>query len=530
MTNLSIKAKLMSLTAFALLTIVFLSIMSLYSMNIVTKESTEVADWWLEGIQECNEILNGTVKYRTAILMYINKPDSSLKNEMDKNVAFVKDTFTAYAKPEDPSLPPMADLDPEDRALFTECVNLFDTIQGYGDNAIKLADSGKSDDAYQMYTQGDSGQSYNKFIDAVLAMSKYNYNNSIKISMDTKKNESSTVTMSLVIALITIIGMVVIASLIIRSITAPVKSLISFSDRISQGDLSDTSRIAAKAELGKLSDNFANLADNLNGIVSEILQVAETVSTSAHEVTSTNGIISESSSAQADSIKEISVSLSEISEKIHENSSNATSCSSYTDNAISDAEDGSAKMDSMVIAMHEISEASKNIASIISTIDEIAFQTNILALNAAVEAAHAGNAGKGFTVVADEVRRLAVRSSTAAEDSTRLIADTIEKVNKGAEIAKSTSDALGRIVNDVMQVSGLIGVVESSTVEEAKLIRQISGAVDHVTQAVQHNASTTQETVELSQKLQEGADDLLGLTRRFKLKNKANMANKAIEA
>jgi methyl-accepting chemotaxis protein len=151
-------------------------------------------------------------------------------------------------------------------------------------------------------------------------------------------------------------------------------------------------------------------------------------------------------------------------------------------------------MQTMSAAMEAIKVSSDDIAKIIKTIDEIAFQTNILALNAAVEAARAGEAGMGFAVVADEVRTLAQRCAQAAKETAGKIEGAIARTGQGVEISGKVEAVLNDIVTKVRQVDELVTEVAGASREQTDGITQINSAVGQMDKVTQSNAASAEET------------------------------------
>jgi methyl-accepting chemotaxis protein len=162
-------------------------------------------------------------------------------------------------------------------------------------------------------------------------------------------------------------------------------------------------------------------------------------------------------------------------------------------------------MQAMSAAMHDIKNSSDDIAKIIRTIDEIAFQTNILALNAAVEAARAGDAGMGFAVVAEEVRSLAQRSAQAARETAVKIEGAIGNTARGVDISAKVSQALNEIVEKARQVDELAAEVASASQEQAHGITQINSAVGQMDKVTQGNAASAEESSAAAEELNQQA-------------------------
>jgi methyl-accepting chemotaxis protein len=143
--------------------------------------------------------------------------------------------------------------------------------------------------------------------------------------------------------------------------------------------------------------------------------------------------------------------------------------------------------------MSEINAASAKISDIISTIDEIAFQTNLLAVNAAVEAARAGDEGRGFAVVASEVRSLAQRSAVAAKEIKVLIQDSLRKVDAGSGLVNRSGETLQGIVGSVKRVTDIVGEIAAASGEQSTGIEQVNTAMTQMDQVTQANSALTEE-------------------------------------
>ena len=158
-------------------------------------------------------------------------------------------------------------------------------------------------------------------------------------------------------------------------------------------------------------------------------------------------------------------------------------------------------LDPMKSAMAAIKDSSANIAKIVKSIDEIAFQTNILALNAAVEAARAGEAGAGFAVVAEEVRSLAQRSAQAARETAERIEDSVSKSEHGARISVTVSDSFGEIVAKARRVDELIGEIATANHEQTQGVAQVNDTVSQIDKITQSNAAAAEQSAAAAEEL-----------------------------
>ena len=235
---------------------------------------------------------------------------------------------------------------------------------------------------------------------------------------------------------------------------------------------------------------------------------AEQTASAAGQVSSASQSLAEGASEQAASLEETSSSLEEMSSMTRRNAETAGKVKALGSEARKAGDVGVKDMAALMGAMDAIKASSGDIAKIIRTIDEIAFQTNILALNAAVEAARAGEAGAGFAVVADEVRNLAQRCAQAAKETAGKIEDAVQKSARGADISAKVAKSLEEIVAKARQVDQLSGEVAVASQEQSQGIAQLNTAVTQMDKVTQTNAATAEESAAVAQELTAQAEAL----------------------
>ena len=245
------------------------------------------------------------------------------------------------------------------------------------------------------------------------------------------------------------------------------------------------------------------------GLVAAELDISSAqVKEGAAQVTGTSQSLAEGASQQAASLEETSASLQEMSSMTQRNAETAGKVKALGSEARKAGDLGVQDMKALMGAMDAIKTSSTDIAKIIKTIDEIAFQTNILALNAAVEAARAGEAGAGFAVVADEVRNLARRCAQAAKETASKIEDAVQKSAVGAEISAKVAESLEEIVGKARQVDELAGEVATASQEQSQGIAQVNTAVTQMDKVTQSNAATAEESAAAAKELTAQAESV----------------------
>jgi hemerythrin-like metal-binding protein len=261
------------------------------------------------------------------------------------------------------------------------------------------------------------------------------------------------------------------------------------------------------------------MLENLNGIFGEITLSASQVSAGSEQIADGAQTLAHGANDQADSIALLSTAIAEVSGSITSAEASAENLSALADSIKMKAEHGEEQMGSMMGAVREISEASQSINSVIKIIDDIAFQTNILALNAAVEAARAGQYGKGFAVVAEEVRNLAAKSAEAAKNTSALIENSVAKAEFGVKIASATDESLKEIVAGVIDSNRIIEEIAAGTRVQSRSISRIDANVEQITQVVQVNSATAEESAAASEELSGQSAMLSNMISRFKTRS-----------
>jgi len=249
----------------------------------------------------------------------------------------------------------------------------------------------------------------------------------------------------------------------------------------------------------------------LKKIITGLNDGAEQVNDAAQQVSTASQGLAEGASEQASSLEETSSALEQMAAMARQNADNAKQANdSMVESNLIIADAGEAMKETST-AMGEISDASDQISKIIKVIEEIAFQTNLLALNAAVEAARAGEHGKGFAVVADEVRNLAQRAAQAARETGDLIEQTVNRVGRGVELNQKTTEGFTKIGESATKVADLVGQISQASQEQAQGVEQVNTAVSQMDKVTQSNAAGAEESASASEEMSAQAENVRGM-------------------
>ena len=266
-----------------------------------------------------------------------------------------------------------------------------------------------------------------------------------------------------------------------------------------------------------LLNSMLTLKVELSNTIRQMDASASQVSSASGQVSVGAQTLSQGSMEQASAVQQLAATISDISTTAKTTAAAAAEAGQYVNQAGAQLGISMEYVQDLNTAMEKISGSSQKIGKIISTIEDIAFQTNILALNAAVEAARAGTAGKGFAVVADEVRNLASKSDEAAKATKDLIEDSIAAVTEGGQAVHKVTESLGKTSSIAGNVTTQMDIVVKAVEEQTSAINQVTEGVDQISAVVQTNSATAQESAAASEELSAEADSLKQLVDRFTL-------------
>jgi methyl-accepting chemotaxis protein len=269
-------------------------------------------------------------------------------------------------------------------------------------------------------------------------------------------------------------------------------------------------------DFSSIRDSIGMITGSISGLISEIKTVSKQLEMGAGQISDSSQILTANFEEQAASMTEVRQAVSTLTDKTQNTAESAKSANSLSTKVQEVAITGSQHMRDMTAVMEEIKLSSEEIGKVAGIIEDIAFQTNLLALNASVEAARAGEHGKGFTVVAEEVRNLAMRSSNAAKDASEMITKSLSRVDEGVAKSEQTANALDEIVKATASVSKAVSSIASVSGEQADEITRIQTSIEAIHKGTTANANAVQNSSAVSHDLSSQAGTLATLVGRFK--------------
>ena len=405
-----------------------------------------------------------------------------------------------------------------DKSHVFEARDLFINWKPIRDEVIQHMRRGERQKAADI-TKAKGAEHVASLMDSTQYLIDYAFNKADAFMENASNVRDTSISVAYGVVIASVIIAFLLAFVITRSVIQPVTEALAVARKVAKGDLSSEIKVTSKDEMGQLLAALSEMNNDLNNIVTSVIDSSGSILTGSKQITIGNADLSQRTEEQAASLEETASSMEEMTATVRQNAESSQQATQLANLARNEAEKGGDVIKRTVTAMSEINTSSKKISDIITTIDGIAFQTNLLALNAAVEAARAGDQGRGFAVVASEVRNLAQRTAEAAKEIKVLISDSVEKAEAGTKLVDESGVTLQEIVDGTKKVADIIVEINAASQEQTSSIDQINKTITQMDDMTQQNASMVEESASASRSVEDQANTLNKLMEFFNVTN-----------
>ena len=434
----------------------------------------------------------------------------------------------------------------ESKKLQADIRQSYATFRASSDRQIALRRAGKLKEAEAVMFSPQMNEARGQIHRAIADVATVENRVREEILKEQSARQSRVRSMVVIIAFAGIVIGMGIAQLIVRSVSVAIARMLGLIQEIADNNLAMVDiKVDSEDDIGKADAALNRMKNNLRGIILSIAGTASHVASASEEISSSATQLAQSAETQKDQTMQVASSMQEMSSTVVSVSDSCNKAAEAASQAAETARVGGSIVDETLAKMRTIAESvgatakkmeelgksSDQIGRIIGVIDDIADQTNLLALNAAIEAARAGEQGRGFAVVADEVRKLAERTTTATKEIAQMIKNIqdetkvavlamesgTKQVEEGVHSTAKAGDSLRAIIQMSEQVGGMITEIATAATEQSSTTEQVNMNIDQISKLVKESAIGAQQSATACQDLSGLALDLQTMVGKFKL-------------
>ncbi|MCS4283163.1 methyl-accepting chemotaxis protein [Pseudomonas sp. BIGb0278] len=519
--------------------VLVMGLLSLYETRQMDRSTDEIRDTWIPAMVALSDVGTNLGRARAITLRTALETQASARQSSMALVDSINQQLASGIKAYEATI-----VAADDRALFNTFAAAERQYLDQQKQVLGLIVAGKADEANALLT-GAMAQSADVMMKALGALLVYNSNGAEAASQRSSDVADEAFSVIVVSLLIILGALVAIAILLTRSIVVPLADAVAVAERVATNDLTQDIRVQGQDEPALLLAALARMQSSLRDTLRKISASSDQLASASEELHSVTEDTSRGLHQQSAEIDQAATAVNQMTAAVEEVANNAVTTADASKGADQSTRDGRDQVNQALSSIQhlvndvsgtsteieQLATSANEISRVLDVIGAIAGQTNLLALNAAIEAARAGEAGRGFAVVADEVRALAHRTQESTAEIEQMIAgiqngteravtamhSSRSRANGTLEVAQSAGEALEVIAEAIASINQRNLVIASASEEQAQVAREVDRNLVNIRDLSMQTSAGANQTSAAAQDLSRLAVDLNGMVAQFKL-------------